>query len=99
MKEKLKPRNPKIVNFILLLHLPQFLCQSIVINTIKLFQVHQSSRTSHIANHLSLYKVHGDQIEADTVEIKAMYQRLERVLHRDDDSLAEEFMNDSSADE
>ena len=48
----------------------------------------------------SLYQVLGIQIGADTVEIKAAYRRLARVLHPDvgnHDSSADEFMKLHSA--
>ncbi|CAI9296439.1 unnamed protein product [Lactuca saligna] len=58
-------------------------------------------RSSRIATQQSsLYEVLGIQIGADTVEIKAAYRRLARVLHpdvRDHDSSADEFMKVHSA--
>ncbi|KAL4575483.1 hypothetical protein LXL04_022328 [Taraxacum kok-saghyz] len=59
-----------------------------------------TARSSRIATHSSLYEVLGIQIGADTVEIKAAYRRLARVLHpdvRDHDSSPDEFMKVHSA--
>ncbi|KAI3778530.1 hypothetical protein L2E82_07894 [Cichorium intybus] len=59
-----------------------------------------TARSSRIASHSSLYEVLGIQIGADTVEIKAAYRRLARVLHpdvRDHDSSPDEFMKVHSA--
>ncbi|KAI3734386.1 hypothetical protein L6452_13854 [Arctium lappa] len=53
-----------------------------------------------ISTSSSLYEVLGIQIGADTVEVKAAYRRLARVLHpdvRNHDSSADEFMKVHSA--
>lgn len=58
-------------------------------------------RSSRISTSSSLYEVLGIQIGADTVEVKAAYRRLARVLHpdvrSDHDSSADEFMKVHSA--
>ncbi|KAK9057021.1 hypothetical protein SSX86_024387 [Deinandra increscens subsp. villosa] len=59
-----------------------------------------TSRSPRIATTSSLYDVLGIQIGADTVEIKAAYRKLARVLHPDvgnHDSSADEFMKVHSA--
>ncbi|KAM0047113.1 putative DnaJ domain, Chaperone J-domain superfamily [Helianthus debilis subsp. tardiflorus] len=59
-----------------------------------------STRSQRITNQSSLYDVLGIQIGADTLEIKAAYRRLARVLHPDVgncDSSADEFMKVHSA--
>ncbi|KAD1553684.1 hypothetical protein R6Q59_029972 [Mikania micrantha] len=59
-----------------------------------------TARSTRIPTPSSLYEVLGIQIGADTVEIKAAYRRLARVLHPDvgnRDSSADEFMKVHSA--
>ncbi|KAI3816989.1 hypothetical protein L1987_10775 [Smallanthus sonchifolius] len=59
-----------------------------------------TARSQRIGTPSSLYEVLGIQIGADTVEIKAAYRRLARVLHPDvgnHDSSADEFMKVHSA--
>ncbi|KAK9063922.1 hypothetical protein SSX86_017794 [Deinandra increscens subsp. villosa] len=59
-----------------------------------------TSRSPRIATTSSLYDVLGIQIGADTVEIKAAYRRLARVLHPDvgnQDSSPDEFIRVHSA--
>ncbi|KVI05216.1 chaperone protein dnaJ 11, chloroplastic-like [Cynara cardunculus var. scolymus] len=57
-------------------------------------------RSSSISTSSSLYEVLGIQIGADTVEVKAAYRKLARVLHpdvRNHDSSPDEFMKVHSA--
>nr|XP_043607568.1 chaperone protein dnaJ 11, chloroplastic-like [Erigeron canadensis] len=57
-------------------------------------------RSTRIGNSNSLYDVLGIEMGADTIEIKAAYRKLARVLHPDvgnNDSSADEFMKVHSA--
>ncbi|XP_071686957.1 uncharacterized protein [Rutidosis leptorrhynchoides] len=59
-----------------------------------------TTRITTTTTHTSLYDILGIQIEANTVEIKAAYRKLARVLHPDvgnHDSSADEFMKLHSA--